>query len=271
MHIAKAMRKLVRTVPSESVAAFETIKFENDLRAAHFIGQLAHESNFKPVSENLNYSASALRRVFGKYYPTNAAAQQAARKPMEIANKVYGGRMGNRKGTSDGWNFRGRGFIQITGRNNYTAAKKAIGVDIIKEPDLALNPDIATKIALWYFDMRNIWPHCDANNVDRVTKLINGGFNGLADRRKKTKIALQVLNGQPEPLSTVRYGSRGADAQLLQSALNEMGFGPIVADGIFGQRSVAALRKMQAAWNLAVDGICGRNTWKMIAERGEAA
>ena len=268
MQIAHAVRAAAPKAPDESVEAVVDLGIKDELRLAHFIGQLAHESGFKPLNENLNYSAKRLTQVWPSRFRSLAATNGFARNPMALANKVYNGRMGNKAGSNDGWNFRGRGFIQLTGRTNYTKCGAAIGIDLVKTPDRLLEPEVSAKAAAWFFEVNNIWPLCDKNDVRAVTRRINGGVHGLGDRRAKTQAALSVLRGGAVPLSTVRLGSRGSDARLLQSALNELGFGPISADGIFGRNSDKALRRMQAAFGLAVDGICGRNTWKLIASKG---
>ena len=162
-------------------------------QAAHFFGQCAHESgNFKVFSENLNYSADGLTKIFKKYFPTLAAAQPYARKPEKIANKVYANRMGNGPESSgDGWKFRGRGPIQLTGKDNYTAFSKAIG-----RPDVLTNPDIvATELAfesaLWFFNKNGLFAIADKGVTDavigQITRRVNGGTHGLDDRIKKTK------------------------------------------------------------------------------------
>ena len=179
MQIANAMRAVVRNVPEEAIEAVSALDFKNELRAAHFIGQLAHESKFHPISENLRYRASRLMQVWPSRFRTMERARQFAGNQIALANEVYNGRMGNRKDSMDGWNYRGRGFIQITGRNNYTAAKKAIGIDIVKDPDLALQPEVAAKIAEWYFTSNNIWPFCDADNVEKVVPRHDALFDNL--------------------------------------------------------------------------------------------
>lgn len=162
-------------------------------RAAHFFAQTAHESgNFKAFSENLNYSAKGLRSTFGKYFPTSLSAQMCARQPQRIANRVYANRMGNGPESSgDGWKFRGRGALQLTGKNNYQAF-----ADYVRRPDIMDNPDIvATELAfesaLWFFDKNKLWGICDKGVNDAailaLTKRINGGTHGLDDRRMKTK------------------------------------------------------------------------------------
>lgn len=161
----------------------------NNLRLAHFLAQCGHESGgFKLVQENLNYSAKGLATTFRKYFLTEAAAGPYARNPQKIASKVYGGRMGNGpESTGDGFKFRGRGYIQLTGKQNYTSFAKFIGEDTVSNPDL-----VATKYPLasaaFFFDSNKLWAICDrgADNatVTAVTRRVNGGTIGLADRIK---------------------------------------------------------------------------------------
>ena len=163
-------------------------------RAAHFFAQTAHESGgFKAFSENLNYSAKGLRGIFRKYFPTDALANAYARQPMKIANRVYASRMGNGPESSgDGWRYRGRGPLQLTGKDNYRAFGRYIG----REQEVLDNPDIvATELgfesALWFFDHNKLWSICDQGVGDAailaLTKRINGGTHGLDDRKLKTK------------------------------------------------------------------------------------
>ena len=169
------------------------------LRLSHFLAQCSHESgDFKLIRENLNYSAEGLRKIFGKYFPTDALAAQYARQPEKIANKVYGNRMGNgNEASGDGFKFRGRGYIQLTGKDNYTAFDKVVDEDILANPDL-----VATKYPLmsaaWFFTKRNIWAVCDRGAGDdvvtKVTELVNGGHIGLADRISKFKLYNSNLN-----------------------------------------------------------------------------
>ena len=160
----------------------------NNLRLAHFLAQCGHESGgFKAVSENVNYSAAGLKGIFGKYFPGNLA-ESYARNPQKIASRVYGGRMGNGpESTGDGYKYRGRGYIQLTGKQNYTNFAKFIGEDTVNNPDL-----VATKYPLasaaFFFDSNKLWAICDkgADNatITAVTKRVNGGTIGLADRIK---------------------------------------------------------------------------------------
>jgi putative chitinase len=161
------------------------------LRLAHFLAQCGHESgNFKAVSENLNYSADGLKKIFGKYFPGDLS-NSYAKNPEKIASRVYGSRMGNGdESTKDGFKFRGRGYIQLTGKDNYTKFTKFIGEDCIGNPDL-----VATKYPLasaaFFFDSNKLWAICDKGSDDAtvtaVTKRVNGGTIGLSDRIKHFK------------------------------------------------------------------------------------
>ena len=177
--------------PGTYKAARDFFKLSNS-QAAHFFGQCAHESgNFKVFSENLNYSADGLTKIFKKYFPTMASTAGYARKPEKIANKVYANRMGNGPESSgDGWKFRGRGPIQLTGKDNYSAFAAAVG-----RPDILTNPDIvagelAFESALWFFRKNGL---LDVANkgvstavITQITKRVNGGTHGLDDRIAKT-------------------------------------------------------------------------------------
>jgi putative chitinase len=162
-------------------------------RAAHFFAQTAHESGgFKAFSENLNYSAKGLRGIFGKYFPTDALARAYERKPEKIANRVYANRMGNGdEASGEGWLFRGRGSLQLTGKFNFKAFSDYIGrPDVMTNPDLVAT-ELAFESALWFFDKNKLWSICDQGTGDAailaLTKRINGGTHGLDDRKLKTK------------------------------------------------------------------------------------
>ena len=167
------------------------------LRLAHFLAQCGHESaGFKAVSENLNYSAEGLKKIFGKYFPGNLA-DSYARQPEKIAARVYGGRMGNGdEASKDGYKFRGRGYIQLTGKDNYKAFDATVEDDILANPDL-----VATKYPLasaaFFFNKNGLWAVCDKGSDDAtvvaVTKRVNGGTIGLADRLKHFKEYYSLL------------------------------------------------------------------------------
>jgi putative chitinase len=175
----------------KSAAAFYKL---SPNQAAHFFAQTAHESgNFKAFSENLNYSAKGLRGIFGKYFPTDALARAYERKPEKIANRVYANRMGNGdEASGEGWLYKGRGPLQLTGKNNYRAFGKYIGreQEILDNPDIVAN-ELGFESALWFFDANKLWGICDQGVNDAtilaLTKRINGGTHGLDDRKLKTK------------------------------------------------------------------------------------
>lgn len=159
---------------------------DTPLRKAHFLAQVAHESGgLKYSKENLNYSAQGLRSVFGKYFRTMEIAQSYARKPEKIANKVYADRMGNgNEASGDGWKYKGRGLIQLTGKENYQKFSQDYGVDCVNNPDLLLDPEWALTSACWFWKKRNLNRYADNDDILMVTKRINGGINGLNDRQQ---------------------------------------------------------------------------------------
>lgn len=167
----------------------EKFAVNTPLRLAHFLAQCGHESGgFRITQENLNYSAKGLQGIFKKYFPSEALALDYAKKPQKIANRVYGGRMGNgNEASGDGYTFRGRGFIQLTGRDNYKAFDDAVEDNILENPDL-----VATKYPLasaaWFWNKNKLNQLADKGNapevVTMITKRVNGGTIGLADRQK---------------------------------------------------------------------------------------
>lgn len=166
------------------------------LRLCHFLAQIIHESgHLKYNQENLNYSAKALRSVFGKYFPTDALAEQYARKPEKIANRVYANRMGNGdEASGDGWKYKGAGLIQLTGKTNYTKCSEFLGIDLVNDPSLVYNsPEICVKTACWYWSVNNLNKYADVDDIKTITKRINGGYNGLEDRTKILNTAKKVL------------------------------------------------------------------------------
>lgn len=162
---------------------------------AAFIGQCGHEcGNFKVLEENLNYRAETLMRLWPKRFPTREIADQYARNPKKIANKVYADRMGNRNEASgDGYRFRGRGCIQLTGHANYFHAGKALGVDFVMEPDLVATPKYAALTAGWFWSTHGCNELANMSNWVGLTKKINGGTIGLDDRIKHTQMAMATL------------------------------------------------------------------------------
>lgn len=170
---------LEETLPKYGIA-------ETRMRLAHFFAQILHESGCMRFDmENLNYSSEALLKVFAKYFETKEVANAYARQPEKIANRVYANRMGNCSEVSgDGWKYRGRGLIQLTGRNNYKAFAEWVGDDrVIDEPDL-VSSEYAVHSAVFFWDKNNLNKLADKDDVVGLTKKINGGDNGLAHRRE---------------------------------------------------------------------------------------
>jgi putative chitinase len=190
--------KLNTKIMAEMPLVTEKFGITNPLRMAHFLAQCSHESiNFTAVRENLNYSAKALMGTFKKYFPTLELALQYERKPEKIGNKVYASRMGNGdEASGDGFNYRGRGYIQLTGKSNYKAFSDFISEDCVTNPDL-----IATKYPLasaaFFFNNNNLWSICDKGDTSdvvlAVTKRVNGGTNGLAERQSNFDLYNSLL------------------------------------------------------------------------------
>ena len=244
-------------------------------RVAHFLSQCAHESaGFKRLEENLNYSAKALRAVFGRYFgePPKRDADEYHRKPEMIANYVYMDefrkyKMGNTE-EGDGWKFRGRGLKQLTGRNNYTRFGESIGMTAAEAAEYVATPAGAIESACWFWDTNNLNEIAETDDVKRMTKKINGGSIGLEDRQKRYIHAMKVLGMDAEDLAqddddiedliddigVLRKGSRGEGVKLMQEALG------IGADGVFGPGTERALKKWQAACGLVADGVAGPRT-----------
>ena len=162
---------------------------------AMFIGQCSHEcGNFRILEENLNYRAATLMKLWPKRFPTLEKANEYSGNAKKIANSVYSLRMGNRDETSgDGYRFRGRGCIQLTGHSNYFHAGKALGIDFVMEPDLVSTPKFAALTGGWFWATHNCNAPADALDYTKVTKIINGGTIGLDDRIKHVQHALAVL------------------------------------------------------------------------------
>lgn len=165
-------------------------------RVAAFLAQCTHESGgFKRLKENLNYRWESLRKVFPKYFPTDELAQEYAHKQEQIANRVYGGRMGNGDESSgDGFRYCGRGLIQLTGRNNYTKFAESIDMAVEEVPSLLETFEGAVKSACWFWKTNNLNQYADAGDILTMTKRINGGTIGLEDRIKHYNHALEVFS-----------------------------------------------------------------------------
>jgi len=238
-------------------------------RIAGFLAQCGHESlDFTILSENLNYSAQSLNRVFPKYFKNAGRDANAyARQPERIANIVYASRMDNGDtGSGDGWKFRGRGIIQLTGFNNYSTFGKTVDMTPDEVVNYVQTKQGALESACWFWKSRNINSAADANDIITMTKLINGGTHGLDDRRTRYNRALTVLsNIQTKPtqvfenlFTLIRLGSTGLAVSKVQEYLN------IPVTGIFDAEMNEAVKRWQKFNGLTPDGIVGPATYRKM-------
>ena len=234
-------------------------------RIAGFFAQTGHESmNFTVLSENLNYRAETLEKLFSKYFSkAGRNAADYAKQPEKIANVIYANRMGNGDTASgEGFAFRGRGIVQLTGKDNYTAFGKSVGMTAEQVIDYVQTKKGALESACWYWASRKINAVCDKSDITLMTKLVNGGTIGLEDRKRHYEQALAVLGGAvPAPITNaasiagvLKKGSTGENVKRMQAELG------LEADGSFGPATEAALKKWQTANGLAADGVAGPKT-----------
>jgi putative chitinase len=196
------LEKLKGHIPDAVIAMIpdtaQKFQINTPLRLAHFLAQCGHESGgFRVTSENLSYSADGLKKIFPKYFPGNLS-ESYARQPQKIASKVYGGRMGNGpESTGEGFKFRGRGYIQLTGKDNYVAFGKSINEDLTANPDL-VSSKYALLSAAWFFSKNGLNRIADEGSTDvvvtKITKRVNGGTIGLPDRIKHFKEYYSLLS-----------------------------------------------------------------------------
>lgn len=236
-------------------------------RIAAFIAQCGHESaGWSTFTENLNYSAKALDTIFGKYFVRGGRdAKEYHRQPEKIANVVYANRMSNGNTSSgDGWRYRGRGPIQLTGKANYTSFSNDMGVDVVNNPDqVSTDKEIALMSAIWFWNKNGLNKYADSGDIKTMTKRINGGYIGLEDRIHHWKEALHMMRPDHDkmtkiPLDIIHKGSRGEVVKLMQKALG------IGVDGIFGDRTECVLKEWQRFNGLVVDGVCGPATFNKL-------
>lgn len=251
------------------VKIFPKYGIDTPERIAMFLAQCGHESGgFTVMAENLNYSAKGLDSVFGKYFARGGRdAKEYERQPEKIANVVYASRMGNGDTASgDGWKFRGRGYIQLTGRDNYTRFAAYIKKDLREAIEYVETIEGALESACWFWEVNGINKFSDASDVKMATKRINGGYNGLEDREQKFEKAMKLLGGKapakkaPAKASkgatnvTLGVGDRGDEVKKMQAALG------ISADGVFGPGTKRAVKAFQQANGLTADGVAGPAT-----------
>jgi putative chitinase len=257
---------------------FEKYQINTPNRIAAFMAQCGHESaDFTMLEENLNYSEDSLNKVFGRYFgPTARNAKEYARNPEKIANYVYQDEFRSKQGAmgnvnpGDGWKFRGRGIKQLTGRNNYTAFGKSVGMSADEAADYVATPKGAFESACWFWATNKLEKFADADDNLGLTKKINGGTIGLEDRNKRYAACKAILGGASLPkaaapaavsavksdsaVRTLKQGVKGDDVAKLQKALG------IAADGDFGFGTQTALKKWQKLNGLEADGIAGPAT-----------
>lgn len=236
-------------------------------RLQYFLAQLAHESaGLTQRSENLSYSASRLMEIWPGRFPTMEIAQQYDRDPEKLANFVYGGRMGN-VNPGDGFRYRGRGYIQLTGRDAYREVGRIAGLELENNPDLAAKPEHAIKIACAFWTWKKINPACDVGDFNTVTKKINGGLNGIDDRiewldKVKRVVTTTALPGTPKPTPTtttpkpVEQPESTANPAILeaQKKLTRLGYYKGVLNGVYDQVLRTALWMFQKDEDLPQTG-----------------
>lgn len=258
-------------------------------RVAGFLAQTGHESgDFKRLEENLNYSESALNRVFSRYFKEVDAAEYAYQ-PEKIANYVYmdeyrssRSKLGNIY-PGDGWKFRGRGLKQLTGRSNYTRFADSVDMTPEEAADYLETKHGAVHSACWFWDKANCNSYADNLDILGMTKVINGGTIGLNDREERFKYALSLFkankktdNGpnylkkkpksdfQISRMKTLRLGSKGDEVKLLQHMLKEVFMFKVEIDGVFGKGTERALKLWQGENSLAPDGVAGPITLRKM-------
>ena len=257
----------------------EQYQVDTPMRAKHFLGQCCIESNFyRSLEESLYYSTpQRLMAVWPSRFKTVAAAQPYAKNPQKLANFVYGGRMGN-NGPNDGWLYRGSSIKQLTGKENVTNFNEWIherypnAPDFIQYPDLLRTLEWAVWPAFYYWTAANCAFYADRDDAKGLTRAINGGLIGYADRVKATAVAAKVLNVRTDPVVT-KTPPKTPDPLLkemqgkmkaLSIKLKRPEFDPGSADGWNGPNTEKAVKAIQAATRIIVDGKCGPNTRKAI-------
>lgn len=253
---------------------FEKYEINTNNRIAGFMAQCGHESlDFTRLEENLNYSEKALNSVFGRYFGKGKRdAAEYARNPEAIANYVYQDEFRSKRGAlgntepGDGWLFRGRGIKQLTGRNNYTAFGKTVGMSAEEAAEYVATPQGALESACWFWATNKLERFADKDDNLGLTKAINGGTIGFDDRDKRYKDAKAILEGKCKAggtgtkkskaveVRTLRKGMKGDDVAKMQAAIG------ISADGDFGPGTLVAVKKWQKLNGLVADGIVGPAT-----------
>jgi len=260
---------------TELVKYFDKYEINTINRIAGFMAQAAHESNnFNVIEENLYYGAKGLEKTFSKYFSkAGRNANDYAMNPEKIANVVYASRMGNGNTASgDGYKFRGRGIIQLTGKNNYATFGSSINKTADEVVDYLETIEGAVESACWFWNYRNINAAADSNNIIQMTKLVNGGTNGLTERTNNYNRNLKILQGSSiSPVTSIKSTSSSNSRVILKRG----SIGPKVAelqeklqlkpDGIFGISTELHLKSWQIKHGLTPDGIAGPLTFKALS------
>ncbi|MGO1080711.1 peptidoglycan-binding protein [Inquilinus sp. CA228] len=228
-------------------------------RLPFFLAQVAHESGgLSVIEENLKYSAKRMTEIWPSRFPTLASAEPFAGNPEALANKVYASRMGNGSPDSgDGWKYRGRGYIQITGRDGYRAIGTAIGINLEADPDRASAPADALRVACGFWKWKKVNAACDEGDFVKVTRLVNGGTTGLADRQAWLEKVRKVLKPAPAASPAKSAPPTKEDIRKVQQALRDRGFTSVTADGIMGPKTTAAIDKFRRDNDLKPGSIDG--------------
>lgn len=232
---------------------------------AYFLGNVAVETaGFTRLDENLYYThGDVLRRTWPTRFKTDAAVNACLRNPRNLANTVYNGRLGNAATGDDGWNYRGSGCLQTTGKGNFDEVEHVTGLPVVNNPELLRSMPGALQAAAIYWQKRGLGKFADANDIEGLTKAIQGGTGGLADRRLYISRFLSVL--APAGSGAVKRGMSGADVIFVQELLTKAGVYGGKIDGLFGDGTDRAVRDFQTATGLSpVDGVVGPNTMNAL-------
>lgn len=245
----KGREPILEALAKQSKKVFAEFDMDDRPNRLHFfLAQVAHESGgLSVIEENLRYSAKRMTEIWPSRFPTLASAEPFAGNPEALANKVYASRMGNGSPESgDGWKYRGRGYIQITGRDGYRAIGNAIGVNLENDPDRASDPDDALRVACGFWKWKNINAACDEGDFLKVTRLVNGGTTGQADREAWLAKVRKVLKPAPATQPAKSTPPTKEEIRKVQQALRDRGFTSVTADGIIGPKTNAAIDKVRS-------------------------
>jgi putative chitinase len=251
----KGREAILEALAKQSKSVFAEFDISDRPNRLHFfLAQVAHESGgLTVIEENLKYSAKRMTEIWPSRFPTLAAAEPFANNPEALANKVYASRMGNGPPESgDGWRYRGRGYIQITGRDGYRNIGAATGIDLEAHPDRAATPEDALRVACGFWKWKNVNAACDEGDFAKVTRLVNGGLIGQPDReawlakiRKVLKPAPAVKPNDSAPPAKEAAKPTKEEIRKVQQALRARGFTSVTVDGVIGPKTTAAIDKVR--------------------------